>query len=330
MLQYGKKVADSLGCVHSIDNLVVEYIVKNFNSQAVIGSLAEDVFAPTIPGWEKAKFSKSDLPACSAYSWFKASIWGGGFYIQYGQYRDFDRVTREWTEYPLMRVKFNPNKYFDSPVLRRLLAWIDERCDSGVLVKFDYAVDVPARLSDIAIHSRKEPGLYKGTRYYGQRNKHGRLKVYDKKAESDLPDNTSRVEWTFCAGKPIAFDEVHWLTNGPLPLPDVKDLGKGYAFARLILDIRSLGGDVQKALGYLDYRTAKKLEPYTIGTGVQLLDNCLAHLTGLLTSYCDALSVSFRSEGVNAISIVPASVGAVPDGFVRLSVDDLEADELPF
>ena len=189
-------------------------------------------------------------------------------------------------------------------------------------MKFDYAVDVPARLKDIQVNSRKEPGLYKGTRYYGQRNKHGRLKIYDKKAESELPDDTSRVEWTFCFGKPIVFDTVVWLTNGPAPLPDVKELGKSYAYARMLLDIRALGGDVQQALGYLDYRTAKKIEPYTIGSGVQLFDGGIDVLEKLLRSYCDALSLSFSAGGVNSISIGRS--------FVRLSNDDLEADELPF
>ena len=221
-----------------------------------------------------------------------------------------------------MRIKFNPNKHWTSPVLARLNDWIERECDTGVIVKFDYAVDVPARLRDIEVHSRKEPGLYKGTRYYGQRNKHGRLKIYDKKAESDLPDDTSRVEWTFCYGKPIVFDEVYWMTNGPAPLPDAKELGKGYAVARMLLDIRALGGDVRKALGYLDYRTAKKLEPYTIGSGVQLLSSCFSQLSALLVFYCDALSVSFKADGVNEISIGHT--------FTRVSMDDLEADELPF
>lgn len=323
MLSYGKNIKDTLGCTYSIDNLVVEYIVKSFNAKSVIDGLASEVFSPTIPGWEKEKFSKTDLPACSAYSWFKSSIWGGGFYIQYGQYKDFDKVTREWSEYPLMRIKFNPNKYWSSPVLARLNDWIERECDTGVIVKFDFAVDVPARLRDIEVHSRKEPGLYKGTRYYGQRNKHGRLKIYDKKAESELPDDTARVEWTFCYGKPIVFDEVYWLTNGPVPLPDVKDLGsQAYSLARMLLAVRSLGGDVHECLSWLDRRTQKKLEPYTIGTGVQLLDSCFKHLSALLVFYCGALSVSFKADGVNQISI--------GNDFTRLSLDDLEADELPF
>lgn len=323
MLSYGKKVTDSLGCVHSIDNLVVEFIVKNFNSDSVLDGLASEVFSPTIPGWELSTYSKKDQPACSAYSWFKSSIWGGGFYIQYGQYKDFDKITREWSEYPLMRVKFNPNKYWSSPVLSRLISWIDRECDSGVIVKFDYAVDVPARLRDIEVRSRKEPGLYKGTRYYGQRNKHGRLKIYDKKTESSLPDDFTRVEWTFCYGKSIVFDDVFWITNGPAPLPDAKELGvRSYNTARLLLAIRSLGGDVSEYLSLYDRRTIKKLEPYTIGTGVQLLDSGFEHLSNLLFFYCSELSVSFQADGVK-----PISIGT---DFKRLSTDDLESDSLPF
>lgn len=323
MLSYGKNIKDSLGCTHSIDNLVVEYIVKNFNANSVIDGLARDVFEPAIPGWEKEHMSKLDQPACSAYAWFRSSVWGGGFYIQYGQYKDFDKVTREWSEYPLMRVKFNPNKCWNSPVLKRLVAWLDRECDKGMIVKFDYAVDVPARLCDIAVNSRKEPGLYKGTRYYGQRNKHGRLKIYDKQEESDLDVVTSRVEWTFCCGKPILFDDVYWLTGGPAPLPDVAELGpRSYTLARMLLGIRSLGGDVREYLELCDRRTAKKLEPYTIGSGAQLLDSCFDSLSRLLKAYCDVLSLSFHSGGVNEISI-----GTVSS---RLSEDDLESDELPF
>lgn len=319
MLSYGRTVLDARGCTHSIDNLVVEYVVMDFSTKEVLSGLAE-VFSEAIPGWTRERCCKEDLPPCSAYSWFRSSIWGGGFYIQYGLYKDFDRCTREFHELPLMRVKFNPNKYWTSPVLKGLLRWISRNCDSGVIVKFDYAVDVPARMRDLHVTSRKEPGLYKGTRYYGQRNKHGRLKVYDKRVESDLPDDVSRVEWTFCYGKPLNFDRVIWMTNGPAPLPDARELGsQAYATARMLLGIRGLGGDVTEYLALLDRRTAKKLEPYTIGVGVQLLDECPVQLVTLLGAYCDALSVSFRSGDVNLGS-----------GTVRLSDDDLEDDSLPF
>lgn len=321
MLSYGKSFVDSRRCVHSIDNLVAEYVVKSFSSNIVLDSLSE-VFSATIPGWERQKFSKTDLPACSGYSWFRHSIWGGGFYIQYGHYRDFDRVTREWSEYPLLRLKFNPNKYYSSPVLTKLMEWVMANCDNGVLLKFDYAVDVPCPLRDIEVRSRKEPGLYKGTRYYGQRNKHGRLKIYDKKQESGLPDDVSRVEWTLCYGKSIVLDDVFWLSHGPDPLPDAGGLSpQTYTLARLVLMIRASGGCVSDALALMDSRTRKKIEPYTVGSGVQLISG-LSTLEDLLWGYCVALSLSFRSDGVNGIS-VGETIG-------RISSDDIEGDELPF
>lgn len=322
MIRYAKTVSDSVGCVYSIDNIVVEYMVKSFSVSSVLDSLSA-VFSETVPGWERDKCCKENLPACSLYSWFKSSIWGGGFYIQYGHYQDFDKFTREWSEYPLLRLKFNPNKHLGSAVYDRLMRWIQTECDNGVLVKFDFAVDVPARLRDIQVRSRKEPGLYKGTRYYGQRNKHGRLKIYDKKVESDLPADTTRVEWTFCYGKPLVFDEVYWMTNGPVPLPDASELGlQTYNTARLLLAIRSLGGDVAEFLPMYDRRTQKKLEPYTIGVGVQLLDSCVIQLEKLLEHYCCVLSVAFRADGVKKLAFGGSAK--------RLSLDDLESDELPF
>ena len=323
MLSYAQNIKDSLGCVHSIDNLVVEFAVKDWNTGSVLDSLVK-IFSDAIPGWERSKCCKENMPACSKFSWFKSAIWGGGFNVKYGHYRNLDKATREWDEFPLLRVEFNPNKYWHSPVLKQLLAFFDTNCDNGCLVKFDYAVDVPARSCDIVVHSRKEPGLYKGTRYYGQRNKHGRLKIYDKKAEADLPDDTTRVEWTFCLGKPIVFDNVLMLTNGPAPLPDAKTLGgASYNIARLLLNIRSLGGDVAESLSLFDPKTQKKLEPYTIGSGVQLLGADIVQLSALLLAYCNALSVSFHADGVNKVSIgTPVA---------RASTDDLENDDrLPF
>lgn len=321
MLLYGKNLADSYGCTHSIDNLIFEFVVKSFNADTVFRELAA-IYSDTVPGWDDKKYSRHALPACAKYGYFHDSIWGGGTYIRYGHYRDFDRLTREWTVYPLLRVEFNPNKYLNSPVVSRLRKFFSEWCESGYLVKFDYAVDVPCVNDNIAVYSRKEPGLFKGTRYYGQRNKHGRLKIYDKKSESDLPADTTRVEWTFCSDKPIVFDDVRWLTQGPKPLPDVSELSpQTYTLARLILENINLGGDPRRCLSFLDYRTQKKLEPYTIGSGVQLLV-CSDSLLALLRYYCSELSLSFRSGDVNPIVIGSGE---------RCSFDDLESDEeLPF
>lgn len=266
MVKYIHPVTDSVGCTHSIDNVVIDYIVDSFSRNSVLSDLGK-IFKSADPLWTPDKCSKVDLPACSKYQFFKSTIWCKGFHCSYGQYRDFDPVDRSYTEYPVLRVKFNPNKYADSAVFDPLFSWINSRCVDGTLVKFDYAVDVPCRLEDLVVQSRKEPGLFKGTRYYGQRNQHGRVKIYDKGKESAFRDDSdldvsddpiTRIEYTFCAGRPLSFDVILWLTRGPEPLPDVSVLGsQSYALARLLRDLRACGGDVSLGLSYLDARTRK-------------------------------------------------------------------------
>lgn len=305
MISYAQKIFDSDLCSHSIDNLVIEYYVDSFSADRVMDSLA-GIFSSCVPDWDREKCTRDDLPACSKYQYFKHTIWGGGFHISYGHYKGFDKVDRTWDVLPVIRFKFNPNKWMRGSLFDALHAWIRERCDNGVLLKYDYAIDVPCRLCDLAVDSRKEPGLYKGTRYYGQRNQHGRLKIYDKKTESaaDVPDDMTRVEWTFCSGREIAFDTIVWLTDGPAPLPAVSDLApQTYAVARVLLDLKAAGGSVESALQYFDRRTRKKLEPYTVGTGARLMENGADQLHELLRQYCDLFSLSYTAPGVNGITI---------------------------
>lgn len=321
MLSYGKHFIDDLGCTHSIDNLVLEYIVFSFNQHSVISSLAS-VFSRCIDGWNESEFTKTDMTPCSKFSWFRASLWGGGFYLQYGQYRDYDQLDRTWSEYPLLRIKFNPNKHLNTSLCSELFNWVRLNCDNGALVKFDYAIDVPCCSTNLVVSSRKEPGLFKGTRYFGQRNKHGRLKIYDKREESELPSDMTRVEWTFCFGKPIVFDDVLFLTSGPLPIPDFTALSpRTAALVRLVLMIRSLNGDPCEALAQLDPRTRKKIEPFTIGTGVRLVQG-FDSLAFLLDYYCSTFNVSFSSTGVN-----PLRFGSVTS---LTSSDDIESEDMSF
>lgn len=332
MVRYENKNTDELGCTHSIDNLVIDFLVTSFSADTVLSELGT-IFRDVDPSWSADTCTKTDLPACSKYQFFKATIWCRGFHCSYGQYQDFDPVDRTWNCVPILRVKFNPNKYMRSPVFAPLFAWIREWCCDGQIVKFDYAVDIPCRLEDLVVHSRKEPGLYKGTRYYGQRHQHGRVKIYDKATESAFRDGDetepaeplTRMEITFCSGKPLAFDSVLWLTRGPEPLPDVSELGsQAYAIVRLLRDLKACGGDVLTALGYLDRRTQKKIEPYTIGSGVQLFSCGDRWVVELLKVYCSELMITYRSGGVNPVRIGPDQL---PEW---LSIDDLEdPDQLP-
>lgn len=322
---------DERACVHSIDMLHVDFFVDSFRGENVLRSLAE-VFSAHVSGWSFDQFTKLDLPACSKYQFFQSSIWGGGFHIAYGQYKHVDRVDHTAVVLPVLRVKFNPNKCSRTPLFAGIFAWIKEHCDDGLIVRFDYAIDVPCELDDLVVSSRKEPGLYKGTRYYGQRHHHGHVKIYDKRKEQvdrgrpdDLDHPVTRVEYTFVTGKPLEFDSICWLTRGPLPIPDQSELStQCISICRLMRDLRACGGDVLHAMSYFERRTREKIKPYTIGSGVQLLSDAEI-LLDLLSRCCSAYSISYRSGGVNAV----AFGSSCPRSFE--ASDDLEADDqIPF
>lgn len=324
MLTYAKSFSDDRGCVYSLDNLVYEYLCKISNVDVLFDALSK-IFSHHLDDWTLEKYSRKGLPASSRYSWFAFSIWGGGLYLQFGQYRDYDADTKQFHIVPVLRLKVNPNKFYSNPLYLDIQEWVSSNCDNGVLVKFDFACDVPVKRDAIAVKSRKEPGLYKGTRYFGQRGKHGRLKVYDKSEEAKLTTPLTRVEYTLCYGKPIVFDEIAWLTTGPSPLPDASELGKAsWIYSRYLLEIANAGGDWRSCYDLLDYRTKKKIEPYVLGQGIQLYSpSSLVYLSSLLEAYCLELSLSFRSDGVKKIDIGHST-------FVPLSVDDDDDTELPF
>lgn len=326
LVPYSYHITDDLGCVYSLDNLVIDYFVDSFSSEGVLKSLGK-LFSHAIPGWEFGQNHKDDLGFSSKYQFFRSTIWGGGFHLSYGQMKDYDPVDRSFTLLPVLRVKYNPNKWSETPLGHLLRQWIIDHCSDGCLRRFDYAIDVPCKPEDLVVRSSKEAGLFKGTRYFGQRHQHGYVKVYDKLAErrknsldpsvDDHP--VTRVEITLVAGKPIRWDRFLWLTRGPDPLPDIGVLSpRTLSIVKVLRDLRASGGDVLQALSYFDPRTVEKIEPYTIGTGVQLLSDLERSLSPLLAYYFADLNITAKTGSVN------------PDP-EWLPLDDLEdPDQLPF
>lgn len=298
MLSYAIKKTDKNGCVHSVDNLIIEFIVKNYDHKRIMDMLA-DLFEKTVDGWEREKNERFDSPASSRFAWFRSAVWCDGFYIQVGQFGEYDKETKRFWEIPLLRIKFNPNKYLESPFFDAFLGWSLEWCECGHIVKFDYCIDVPVVPASLLINSKKDYGVFKGTRYYGQRNKHGHLKIYDKAKESGLESPLTRCEWTFQENKEIAFDDITWIIEPPKAEYDGLEIGpKSMGYVKLIAMIRNLGGDVQEALSFLDRRTQKKIEPYTVGSGIKLLSHDTQYLEWVLQYYCDVLSVSYSGQNV--------------------------------
>lgn len=106
----------------------------------------------------------------------------------------------------LMRLDFNPNNCADNGVLKALMGFLRgcsfERPYSWSLSRVDYALDIPGKIDDFYILSRKMERFYETTRYYGGRKETGGLRVYDKrqerkdKAREDIGYDLVRFEWT--------------------------------------------------------------------------------------------------------------------------------------
>lgn len=180
--------------------------------------------------------------------------------------QSFDKVARTWDILPLLRLEINPNKHYDKPVFQDVMGWIRKNCTSGVLKKYDYAIDVPHSIKNIHIYnSKKEPGLYKGTIYRGQRQQHGYMKIYDKKKEQDSDDTDTpltRIEHTLLPDKPLSLEKIFILQSGSSKKSSDELDSLNRCLIALCLALQSNGIDYEPYIAKLNYRRKKHIEPY--------------------------------------------------------------------
>lgn len=200
MVNYFIKEIDDNGYVHSIDNLVIVYDINPIYQKDYLDILIDsihnlrDSYKNEINYWERL-----NVNACSKYSWYCNHIHlDDGIYLSIGHYREGIKELHSYVVFPLLKLEINPNKHFEKPVFQDLQKIINRFCISGMLKKYDYAIDIPCNISEVKVfNTRKEPGLHKGTRYYGQRSRDGYVKIYDKTKESNLDHPLTRIEHTF-------------------------------------------------------------------------------------------------------------------------------------
>ncbi len=243
--------------------VTIDYYLKCSYSHA--SQVLMDIFG------DSAKSSLGNIPNFK-YQYYVDLIWCDGFVFHLGKYTDYDKTDKSWTKLDMIRIEVNPNKHSDSIYWDCVLAFLREYCTDGVLIRYDYAIDVPVPLDDVlVINSRKERGLYRGTRYFGRRHKHGYLKIYDKGEESKESQALTRIEYTFERNNIPSFDNIV-VRNGPSCLPEGSPpLSK---IARLYLDmlieIKALGGQIEPYMERIDSRTWKQIEPYLF-SGIRLV-----------------------------------------------------------
>lgn len=297
---YQNQKSDCHGYIHSIDMVVIDYYLKG--SYKKISEMLCKLFED-----DGVKSSLGNVPNFK-YQYYVDMIWCNGIVFHLGKYTDYDKTDKSWSTLDVLRLEVNPNKHLGTPLMDKTLEFIKEWCTDGCLIRYDYAIDIPVEISDVlVIGSRKEKGLYKGTRYFGRRHTHGYLKIYDKAKEQKDSGCITRVEYTYKASEIPMWENI----TIRAPLSDSADVPALSPTAKLYLDmlteIKALGGEIEPYIERMNYRTWKQLEPH-LYSGVQLqFDNDL--LDDLLSVISD----------IFIISEVEQKVKIDDDGFLEAS-----------
>ena len=314
-MKYFLSEVDEFGYTHSIDNLVIVYdinpLYQNDYLDIMIDSIhnLRDSYKGSLNYWERL-----NVNACSKYSWYCNHIHlDDGIYLSLGHYRDGLKEKATYVIFPLLKLEINPNKHYEKLVFKDLQKIINRFCLSGMLKKYDYAIDIPCGISDVQIfNTRKEPGLYKGTRYYGQRSRDGYVKIYDKTKESGLDVPLTRVEHTFDMvkhSKDKSFTSFHVLQ------PDLQfsyeDISKtDFVIVSLCNLLKANNIDFMNVLRGLDKRKKKKVIEYLNGGYKEITFNQAIH-DRLISQVMDKFNVVSPEEEEKASG----------DEFVKLEED---------
>ena len=183
---------DDSGNVYSIDNLVLEYVLNHPNTKYIdfLHSLKLKY-----PEYEKEYYENLNKPYSSKWQFYNNNVHlCKGITTWFGKWTLNNNGDK--TCFPIVKIEFNPNKYGNKPILNDLMDFIEENCGDSELKKYDIAIDFKCKPEDIIYSTRKEKGLHKGTRYYGQRNKDGYCKIYNKRIEQNLDYDLTRIEFT--------------------------------------------------------------------------------------------------------------------------------------
>lgn len=274
---------DKYNNIHSIDNVIITYFLT-CTLDFALGHI-KMISDCSSNYWEKLNVSR-----CSRYSYFNNIIhFDDGIYLKLGKYGMWLEDSKKFELLPKFQLEVNPNKHFKKDSFKRIIDFIEHYCSSGNLDKYDYAIDFPGKsVDDIQIFSsRKEKGLYKGTKYRGQRNKNGYCKIYDKGKEQKIDDIITRVEHTCVRNCALSFEKLFISDSG-----NAADLSNISASRRLlvksIIRLRENGIEYQDLLDELDRATKMRIMPYISNTNytvyeydLNILDDLLSHMSVL-------------------------------------------------
>ena len=288
-MEYYYSVQDAHNFTHSIDNCVVSYYLKCTLDSAVKILHGLGANRPTY-------YENLNKTGCSKWSYYRDHIhYDDGIYIKLGKYKIWIKEEKRAELLPVIQIEVNPNKHSGKASFNEIIDFIRQNCTDGHLDKYDYAIDIPVALNDVQIFgSRKEIGLYKGTRYFGQRNKHGYCKIYDKGKEQKSADVLTRVEHTLVNDQIVSLESFYIRQSEECS--DLSGLSNSTkTIVLLCLEIKQLGGDYLSIIDGMNPRTKKQIVEHLQGGFIEyeynldILNKLLAKISDLFRiSYADA------------------------------------------
>lgn len=267
-LEYYFSIVDSNGYTHSIDMVYLEWY-----SKCALNTVLEDI-RHLHDKYPLVRYEEYlDRKRNSKYDFYLDGVVFGGSFINLGKYTNYDKVNKTFDIFPMFQLRVNPNKYMFSDWFIELKSLLMSHGVSGYIRKYDYAVDVPVSPDKVKVfYSRKEFGLYKGTRYYGQAGRHNYCKIYDKQRELAREqvkiDPLTRVEYTLFSGQIPNFENIYVLSEKSLETANNKLKDTDRAIIEMYMQLKAMGIDYDLKLGR---GKMEKLSPYLFG-GYQLLE----------------------------------------------------------
>ncbi|MFY4652857.1 hypothetical protein ACOVJV_29135 [Bacillus pacificus] len=156
-----------------------------------------------------------------------------------------------------MKVEFNPSKFENNELQKDGYEKVFEivfgtlnkvlKSNKRVVNGMDIAFDMERSMSDIVSYSKtgRQQDRHKGTIYYGNRNKNGYLKIYDKKKEllakfGRLVESEflTRIEYSWRDSDGVVIDEIR--KSPPFSIDE------SYVFS--ILDLKNVRGALKACL----------------------------------------------------------------------------------
>lgn len=192
-------------------------------------------------------------------------------------------------------IEFNPNKI--DYVQKMTIDTVCGLCHSVEVTRCDVAIDIPMNrrlchlVKDNRHYTKETSSLDNTTEYLGRRNTVGRVKVYNKKLESNLDYELTRLEITtepnialFRAHLPkVRVDVENFQNELNMALYELKPNTRALVEALKLLEY----DNKLECMAFLDRRSRKQIEPFVFGDTKELsLDlECVSRVLEYAKSY---------------------------------------------